>query len=136
MVEKFDYLQSQQDAEDLIAEFGQIGAIPRSVSTPGPNPWDPPTNVTTCHRVTVALLPIDLQDVGRDISGTVIKASDQQALVSPVGLAIVPTTTDILLVNGEFVGNEYVGGEPWIVSAAKMLAPAGVPVLHDLIVSR
>jgi len=136
MAEKFDYIESQADADELLSEFGQIGAIPRSVSTPGANPWDPPTNATTYHRVTVALLPINLQDVGRDISGTLIKASDQQALISPVGLTIEPTTTDILLVTGEFVGDEYQGGEPRIVSVAKALAPAGVPVLYDLIVSR
>lgn len=136
MVEKFDYIESLDDADELIEEFGQVGAIPRSTSTPGPNPWDPPSEVTVFHAVKVAPLPINLQDAGKDIGGTVIKSSDQQVLMSPKGLAIVPTTTDILLLDGSFVGDEYVGGVAWTLISAKPLTPAGIVVLYDGLATR
>lgn len=53
------------------------------------------------------MLPVDLKDASRDIDGTLIKASDKQVLGSPVGLSIAPTTTDVILLDGAFVGEEY-----------------------------
>ena len=132
MVEKFDYIESQADADELIEEFGQIGAIPRTLMGPPPNEWTPGEETTTYHPIKVAVLPIN----ERDVDGTLIKAGDQQALISPKGLTIEPTTTDIVLINGAFVGAEYQGGEAWIISSLKTLAPAGVTVLYDAVVTR
>lgn len=135
-IEKFDYIESQTDADDLIEEFGQIGAIARTTMGPPPNDWTPGEETTVYHAVKVAVLPINLQDAGKDIGGTLIKSSDQQALISPKGLSVEPTTTDIVLINGEFVADEYQGGEAWIAVSMKPLAPAGVTVLYDAVLTR
>ena len=135
MAEKFDYIESQQDAEELIDEFGQVGAIPRTTMGPPPDDWTPGVEVTVWHPLKVAVLPIELQDAGKDIGGTVIKASDKQLLASVVGLAITPTTTDVIVLGGEFVDGEYVGGETYTVLRCNTLAPAGTPVMHDMVVS-
>lgn len=134
MAEKFNYIESQADAEELIAEFGQIGCIPRTTQTPGAEPWDPPTETTVQHPITIAVLPIELQDAGKDIDGTLIKASDKQVLASVIGLTITPTTTDTLLIDGEFVDGEYQGGTSYTILRNNTLAPAGTPVMHDMIV--
>lgn len=135
MVEKFDYIESQQDADELIEEFGQIGALARTITGPPPNEWTPGEETTVHHPVKIAVLPIELQDAGRDIDGTLIKASDKQVLASVVGLSITPTTTDILLIDGAFVGDEYQGGKACIIVRCNTLSPAGIAVLHDMIVS-
>ena len=135
-VEKFDYIESQADAEKLIAEFGQIGAIRRQERTGGV-PWDPESGTMNDvdHPCTLAVLPIDLQDAGRDIGGTVIKASDVQILGSVAGLSITPTTTDTVLVDGAFNAGVYEGGRALTIIRCNTLAPAGVPVMHDILAS-
>lgn len=137
MVEKFDYIESQADADELIAEFGQIGAIPRATfGEPDPStPWKPGGEVTIFHRINCAVLPINLQDSGKDIGGTVIKSTDEQILGSVVGLAITPTTTDTIMVDGAFNGDIYEGGRSLTIVSCKTLAPAGVPVMHDILAS-
>ena len=135
MAEQFDYIESQADADELLREFGQVGAIRRFTNVPGPNPWDPPIDTTVDYPVTLAVLPIDLKDTGRDIDGTLIKSTDLQILASVVGLPFAPSTTDILLINGAMVDGGYVGGSAYIVLRNNTLAPAGVPVLHDMIVT-
>ncbi|MDF2797519.1 MAG: phage protein [Devosia sp.] len=135
MAERFNYIESQADAEELIAEFGQIGAIPRTTFEPGPNPWTPGGEVTVYHAIKVAVLPIELQDAGRDIGGTLIKSSDAQILGSVLGLTITPTTTDTILVDGAFNGDVYEGGRALTVIRCNTLAPAGTPVMHDIIAS-
>jgi len=131
-IQPFDYIESQNDADELLAEFGQIGAIVRTEQGEAPNEWTPPAEATVYHPVTVALLPIN----EKDVTGALIKTGDQQALISPKGLTIEPTTTDVLLVNGAFTGADYVDGEAWTVVSVKTLAPAGLSVLHDLVVRR
>ena len=71
------------------AEFGETGAIRRTVTTGG-GPSDPTggTVVTTDYPCQLAAFPVDQKDV----DGTVIKAGDFRVMVAP--LAIVPTTTD------------------------------------------
>lgn len=135
MTEKFDYIESQADAEELIAEFGQIGAIPRTTFVAGPNEWTPGSDVTVYHRINVSVLPIELQDAGKDIGGTLIKSSDVQILASVVGLAVVPTTSDTVLVDGAFNGDVYEGGRALTVVRCNTLAPAGIPVMHDMLAS-
>lgn len=136
MVEKFDYLESRDDADELLQEFGQIGAIRRTVSVPGPDEFTPGTEIDMDTPITVAVLPIELQDVGRDLAGTLIKSSDKQLLISAKGLEIEPATTDLVLVDGGFVGAEYQGGTPYMLVRSTPLAPAGVVVMHDAIGTR
>lgn len=131
MAEKFDYLESQQDADELIEEFGQVGAIRRTTIV-REHEWEEGVETTIFHSVKVAVLPIE----EKNIDGTLIKAGDQQALISPVGLTVTPEVGDIVLVNGAFIGSVYQGGEAWTVSMLKTLAPAGVTVLYDAVVSR
>lgn len=135
MVEKFDYIESQADAEELIAEFGQIGAVVRTTMGEPPNEWTPGAEVTVYHSINVAVLPVELQDAGKDIDGTTIKSSDVQVLASVVGLLITPATTDTLLVDGAFAGDVYEGGRALTVLRCNTLAPAGTPVMHDIIAS-
>lgn len=132
MIEKFDYLESQQDADELIEEFGQVGAIKRTVVTPPPNDWTPGTEVSAYHPIKVAVLPIE----EKNVDGTLIMAGDQQALISPLGLTVTPQVGDIILVNGEMDGEEYVGGDTWTVFTMKTLAPAGIVALYDAVVRR
>lgn len=135
-IEKFDYIESQADANELIAEFGQIGAIRRQERTGGV-PWDPESGTLTDvdYPCTLAVLPIDMKDAGRDIGGTVIKSSDLQILGSVIGLSITPTTTDTVLVDGTFNGAVYEGGRALTIVRCNTLAPAGVPVMHDMLAS-
>jgi len=136
-IEKFDYIESQADADELIEEFGQVGAVPRiTFGEPDPaTPWIPGEEVMVYHRINCAVLPIELQDAGRDIGGTLIKSSDVQILASVVGLSITPTTTDTILVDGAFNGEVYEGGRALTIVRCNTLAPAGVPVMHDILAS-
>lgn len=132
MVEKFDYLETQRDADELIEEFGQVGAIRRTVVTPPPNDWTPGTEVTAYYPIKVAVLPIE----EKNVDGTLIMAGDQQALISPLGLTVTPQVGDIILINGEMYGEEYVDGDAWTVSSMKTLAPAAIVALYDAVVRR
>lgn len=132
MAEKFDYLESQQDADELIEEFGQVGAIRRTVIVPPANPWDEAEEVVTDYPVTLAILPMD----EKRIDGTLILSGDRQALMSRQGLSITPVVGDIVLFNGSFVASVYTGGEAWTIRKLDALAPAGTVVLFDAVVRR
>lgn len=129
----FDYAKTAATADRLLKKFGQTGAIRRFVDVPGPDEFTPGTQSETDYPITVAELPIDLKDVGRDMDGTLIKADDKQLLISPVGLAITPTTTDLVLVKGAFIAGKYAGGTGYVLSRCNALAPAGVVAIYDAI---
>lgn len=132
MIEKFDYIESQQDADELIEEFGQVGAIPRTTIIPPENDWEEGEEITVYHPIKVAILPMD----ERRIDGTMILTGDRQALISPVGLSITPAVGDILMFGGSFSGEVYSGGEAWTIAKLDTLAPAGVTVLYDAVARR
>ncbi|MDH7787655.1 hypothetical protein QBD01_003682 [Ochrobactrum sp. 19YEA23] len=120
---KFNYARSVATANRLIDKFGQTGAI-RRTETSG-DPWNPGTSDTD-YPCTLAVLEISLQDVGKDIGGTLIKASDKRILVAVGGLPITPTTTDkVITADGIFT-----------ITKASTLSPAGIAVFHDLVASR
>ncbi len=131
MAEPFDYIESQADANELIAEFGQTGAIPRTVTTPPPNDWTPGTETTTYHAVTLAVLPID----EKRIDGTLILSGDKQVLISAQGLSIDIVAGDIVMFNGSFSGDVYTG-EEWTIKDPGRLDPAGVTVVYDAVARR
>lgn len=110
MAEKFDYLESQQDADELIEEFGQTGAIRRTVIVPPANNWEEPVETVTYHAVTVVPLPI----AEERIDGTVILRGDKQVLISAEGLGINIVAGDIVMFNGSFTGSTYTG-EAWTI---------------------
>lgn len=140
MAEKFDYLESQADTDELIEEFGQVGAIRRTVIVPPANNWEEAEEVITDYPVTLAILPMD----ERRIDGSMILTGDRQALMSLQGLSITPAVSDVLLFNGAFVDGVYVGepwsqiylGEAWTIRKLDTLAPAGVTVMFDAVVRR
>jgi hypothetical protein len=131
MAEPFDYIESQADANELIAEFGQTGAIPRTVTTPPPNDWTPGTETTTYHAVTLAVLPID----EKRIDGTLILTGDRQVLIALDGLAIAPAVGDVIMFNGSFSEGVYTG-EEWTIAKLDTLAPAGLTVMYDAVARR
>ncbi|KKC39509.1 hypothetical protein WH87_04755 [Devosia epidermidihirudinis] len=135
-IEKFDYTEAARDAAELLQEFGQIGAIRRFTEVPGPDEFTPGTQVEVDYPIIVAVLPIDLQNVGRDMDGTLIKADDKQLLISPDAAALKPTTTDLVLIDGAFAGASYVGGTIYSLVRCNALAPAGRVVLYDAVGTR
>ncbi len=64
---------------------------------PGSGPvWDPGEAVPTPFPCVLAVLKFD----NKDIDGTLIRASDKKVYIAAKGLAIVPTTTDKLIIGG------------------------------------
>lgn len=131
MIEPFDYVESQEDANELIEEFGQIGAIPRLVVTPPAHPWEEGVEVTTYHRVTLVPLPMD----EKRIDGTLILTGDKQLLISAQGLSIDIVAGDIVMFNGSFSGDVYTG-EEWTIVDPGRLDPASVTVVYDAVARR
>ena len=131
MAEKFDYLESQQDADELIEEFGQVGAI-RRTTIERENPWDEAEEVITDYPVTLVPLPIS----EKRIDGSLILAGDKQVLISAEGLSITIVAGDIIMFNGSFVGAEYTGGETWTIKDPGKLDPSGVTVVYDAVARR
>lgn len=125
------YAEMQGVASELLTEFGQIGAIPRTVVTPPPNNWTPGTETTTYHAVTLAVLPMD----EKRIDGTLILTGDRQVLIALDGLTIVPAVGDIVMFNGSFSEGVY-AGEEWTIAKLDTLAPAGVTVMYDAVARR
>ncbi len=114
---KFDYAGAQATALRLLDKFGAAGAIIRDVPGSGPE-WDPgePTILTTSCKLAV------LKFENKDVDGTLIKASDKKVYVAAKGLAIIPVTTDKLIIDG--VSHTIVRVRP--------LNPAGVLVFHEV----
>lgn len=121
MYDYFDYDEAEQDAIELIEEFGgtrtnQAYIIRNVNSGPDYNPVITPTN----HNCTVVTLDISLNK----IDGTLVQVGDQMAYVSTDGLSIVPTTADKLVV--QTLKYEIVTAMP--------LSPAGKDVYYKLLI--
>lgn len=114
---KFDYARAQATALRLLDKFGAAGEIWRDVPGSGPiyDPGDPTIQKTPC---TLAVLKFD----NRDIDGTLIKASDKKVYISAKGLAIVPLTTDRLMI----------GVSAHTIVRVMPLNPAGVDVYFEV----
>jgi hypothetical protein len=120
-VAEFDYAEAAADALEMLAEFGQAGQIRRTTRTGG-GPSDPTggTETVTDYAATLVVLPINRDNAGRDVAGTVIKTDDLRVLVGP--LAIEPTTTDRIVCSE---------GVLTIIDPGK-LSPSGEAVLYDM----
>jgi hypothetical protein len=125
------YAEMASVASELLVEFGQIGAIRRTVVMPQPNDWTPGTETTTFHAVTMAVLPID----EKRIDGTLILTGDKQVLIALDGLTITPAVGDVVMFNGSFSAGVYTG-EAWTIQKLDTLAPAGVTVMYDAVARR
>ncbi|MEI4473570.1 hypothetical protein [Frigidibacter sp. MR17.24] len=124
MAEPFDYAEAAADALELIAEFGQVGAVRRRETTGG-GPADPTggTVTETDTPATLVVLPIDGRQVGQNVQDTTIQTTDVQIYVAAADLPLVPKTTDrIICANGNFA-----------IMRCNALAPAGQAVLFDII---
>ncbi|MHC1549400.1 hypothetical protein [Phyllobacterium sp. K27] len=116
---KFDYIDAQNTALELIDEFGAAGSIVRDMPGGGPD-WDPGDPVPTPYSCIAAILAIELKDV----DGSLVKSTDKTAYVAAKRLAIEPTTTDRLLFNGK----------SYTIIKVAPLQPAATVVYHKLFV--
>ncbi|UXN58275.1 hypothetical protein [Phyllobacterium zundukense] len=93
--QSFNYFRVQEAALRLLDKFGSAGEIWRDEAGSGPvyDPGEPTIQKTPC---TLAVLKFD----NADIDGTLIKASDKKVYIAAKGLAIVPVTTDKLMIGG------------------------------------
>jgi len=119
----FDYDDAAATADELLAEFGQtcvLGSVADGEYDPEQSTAGP---VSTAHEVTAALLAYPQKFV----DGTLIRAGDKRALVSPLGLTVTPKPGDTL--------TDAAGAVHQVIDA-KPLAPAGTVVLWTLQVRR
>lgn len=118
MADAFDYLATRADADELIAEFGQAGAIRRVGATSTVNPWDPEASASVDHPC----LLVDLEYSAGEANGTLIRQTDRKILMSVSTLTIEPTEADQVVVGGHAM--EIVNVSP--------LAPGGVVILYEI----
>ena len=113
----FDYDEMVDLADELVAEFGQTGAVRRTPQTgTGYNPTDgTPVNHTAVFAV------IDYSS--RDIDGTRVLATDKRVIMGVGALTITPATTDLLVEAG--------GGVYKIVNVSP-INPAGTVVAYEI----
>lgn len=115
--QSFNYHRAQATALRLINKFGRDGSIVRDMPGSG-SEWDPGEPVPTPFACTLAMLGFD----NKDIDGTLIKASDKKVYIAAKGLAIIPTTTDKLMI----------GGVSHTVVRVMPLNPAGINVYFEV----
>lgn len=114
----FDYSESRDDVDELIAEFGQVVALRRDVAS---GPASEPTVTPTDYATTAAILDFS----ARQIDGENILATDRRALVAAGPLTALGITgiaaPDSLVI----------GGVPIPIVRVQPLNPAGVVVMYD-----
>lgn len=117
-----DYTEDRRDADEMIREFGQAGAIRKRTAT---GPEFNPTITWPEHAARIVVTTYS----AREVDGTRIRADDLKVLVSAEGLTIEPTTADrLVLASG--VGNP---SSPFLsIVNVETLAPGGVVVLWTL----
>ena len=118
-----DYLAIRKDAAEAIADAGQRGFLRRTVSGAGTDPWNPATGSTVNYAVTFVLTDY----ANRDRDGTLIQATDQQALIGVEGLEIEPTTADRLV---------DARGRAFEIVSLLPLEPGGVTIFYQAQVRR
>lgn len=99
------YSDMAKMASDLLAPTNQGGLGQGSITltrtspgTPGPNPWDPVTPVTQTVTIRGAVRGISKELVGTEVGGTVLLASDRQAICEVPSIEY--TAGDVLAVDG------------------------------------
>jgi hypothetical protein len=113
----FDYLASRDDADDLIAEFGQAAILRRPTAATGPI-HNPTPGVPVDHAVTL----VALKYRSRDVDGTRILSSDRQVLVAAGPLAVEPEMTDKLIIQGR----------SYSIQDIQPMSPGGVVVYWEI----
>ena len=98
------YESMRRTAEELLAPTSQGGLgqgsiiLSRQSSVPGDNPWDPPVVTTTTEPLHGAVRGVSKELIGVEAGGTVILASDRQAICAPPKMGY--TAGDTLVVDG------------------------------------
>lgn len=98
------YADMARMANDLLAPTNQGGlgqgsiVLSRQSSTPGANPWDPPVTTTTTETLKGAVRGVSKELIGVEVGGTVVLASDRQAICAPPSMGY--TAGDTLVVDG------------------------------------
>lgn len=98
------YESMRRTAEELLAPTSQGGlgqgsiVLSRQSSTPGANPWDPPVTTPKTETLNGAVRGVSKELIGVEMGGTVILASDRQAICAPPSMGY--TAGDTLVVDG------------------------------------
>ena len=98
------YAEMAQMASELLAPTSQGGlgqgniVLSRQSSMPGANPWDPPVTTPMTETLKGAVSGVSKELVGAEMGGTVILASDRQAICAPPQMGY--TAGDTLVVDG------------------------------------
>jgi len=98
------YESMRQTAEELLAPTNQGGlgqgsiVLSRQSSVPGANPWDAPTITTQTEQLRGAVRGVSQELIGTEVGGTIILASDRQAICAPPSMGY--TAGDTLVVDG------------------------------------
>lgn len=111
----FDYAKFRATAERLIARFGTVGAIRRTVQS-GPS-YDP---VLTDTDYPCALVTLEYDDA--KVDGTLIRKTDKMIYVSTAGLSIALAESDKVVA----------AGEVYAIENLKPLSPAGIVVFWEV----
>lgn len=90
-----DYSSFVDTANQLIKDAGKAALIRRPIEGTGEE-WDPGSQDTTPHAVTIVETQITLGD----IDGSLVQANDSMIIVSVEGLTIEPTDDDLIEFDG------------------------------------
>lgn len=113
------YAEMAAVADSMIAEFGQLGAIRRTVAPIGPD-YDPAPGADVDYPAFFAVMDY----AASEIDGTRVLASDKRALLAVGSLTITPALEDKVV---EADGTVY-----RIIPPLKPLSPAGTVVMYEI----
>lgn len=113
----YDYNKIAKTALKLIAKFGSTQKIRRTALTQT-NPWETPTTSDTDYTCEAVITSYN----SREIDGVNILATDRRAVVPAAGLAIVPVSTDRLIVDSV----------TYTIASVKHIKPASVVIAYEL----
>ena len=100
-----DFYEEMADmTRELLAPTSEGGlgqgtiVLSRQSSTPGANPWDPPTVTAKTETLKGAVRGVSKELIGVEVGGAVIVASDRQAICAPIEMGY--TAGDTLIIDG------------------------------------
>jgi hypothetical protein len=114
----FDYTDTQADAAELIAEFGQAGQLMPPATRA--DPYDPDSVATTPDPIGCTLVVIAY--TLREREASLIAEGDRKVLIAAQGLQAEPTAAFGLAI----------GADTFQIVRVMPVSPAGVPVLYEI----
>lgn len=112
------YVDAQNDASELLTEFGRALTLTKRTS----GTYNPNTGTAAVTSTTYGVIGAIFDFPARAIDGTIIQQGDKKAIIAARGLAAVPDITDTLTV----------GGVAHSIVNVKALEPAGTTVIYTL----